>query len=131
MSSPAALAAPNELSAQEQAYQEQVQRDLPRNFLANLAHGMLGLTGFKLMHAPTFVPAYIFLLSDSKIAVGLALGAQFIGMAMSSIWSATLIEHREQVMDQIRLLAREGDVLRAFPTALGGADDLALYLAAK
>lgn len=98
MSSRTALSSPPELSQQEQAYQEQVQRDLPRNFLANLAHGMLGLTGFKLMHAPTFVPAYIFLLSDSKIAVGLALGAQFIGMAMSSIWSATLIEHREQVM---------------------------------
>ncbi|QKV53015.1 MFS transporter [Comamonas antarctica] len=98
MSSPSALSSPPELTQQEQAYQAQVQRDLPRNFLANLAHGMLGLTGFKLMHAPTFVPAYIFLLSGSKVAVGLALGAQFIGMAMSSIWSATLIEHREQVM---------------------------------
>jgi MFS family permease len=88
----------SEITPQEQAYHEQVQRDLPRNFVANLAHGMLGLTGFRLMHAPTFVPAYVFALSGSKVAVGLALGAQFIGMAMSSIWGATLIEHRDRVM---------------------------------
>ena len=35
----------------------------------------------------------------------------------------TMAEHRERVLDQIRILAAEGDVLRAFPTALGGADD--------
>lgn len=87
-----------ELSAAERAYHGQVQRDLPRNFGAHLAHGMLGLTGFRLMHAPTFVPAYVFALSESKMAVGLALGAQFLGMALSSIWGATLIEHRDRVM---------------------------------
>ena len=32
-------------------------------------------------------------------------------------------EHRERVLDQLRILAAEGDVLRAFPAALGGADD--------
>lgn len=32
-------------------------------------------------------------------------------------------EHRDRVLEQLRILAREGDVLRAFPTALGGADD--------
>lgn len=87
-----------ELSPAERAYHCQVQRDLPRNFGAHLAHGMLGLTGFRLMHAPTFVPAYVFALSESKMAVGLALGAQFLGMALSSIWGATLIEHRDRVM---------------------------------
>lgn len=84
--------------ALEEAYRAQVRRDLPRNFGANLAHGMLGLTGFRLVTAPTFVPAYIYLLSSSKIAVGLALASQFIGMALSSIWGATLIEHRRKVM---------------------------------
>lgn len=82
----------------EAAYHAQVMRDLPRNFSAHLVHGMLGTTGFRLVSAPTFVPAYIYLLSGSKLAVGLALGAQFLGMALSSIWGATLIEHREQVM---------------------------------
>ncbi len=32
-------------------------------------------------------------------------------------------EHRERVLEQLRLLVAEGEVLRAFPTALGGADD--------
>lgn len=36
--------------------------------------------------------------------------------------SLTPDEHRERVLDQLRLLAREGDVLRAFPTELGGQD---------
>jgi len=86
------------LSQREASYHAKVQRDLPRNFAANLAHGLMGMTGFYLLAAPTFVPAYIYLLSGSKLAVGLALGAQFIGMAMSSIWSATLIEHRDRVL---------------------------------
>ena len=85
------------LSAEE-AQREQTLRDLPRNYAANLAHGMLGVTGFRLLSAPTFVPAYIYLLSESKLAVGLALSAQFAGMAMSSIGAATLIEHRRHVM---------------------------------
>jgi MFS family permease len=82
----------------EEAQRAQTLLDLPRNYAANLAHGMLGMTGFRLLGAPTFVPAYIYLLSGSKIAVGLALSAQFAGMAMSSIWGATLIEHRQRVM---------------------------------
>jgi len=82
-------------------YHTQVDRDLPRNFAASLIHGMLGQTGFRLMNAPTFVPAYVFSLSGSKVAVGFALGAQFVGMAMSSIWSATLIEHRNHVMKMV------------------------------
>ena len=32
-------------------------------------------------------------------------------------------EHRQRVFDQLRILAREGDVLHAFPRDLGGADD--------
>lgn len=32
-------------------------------------------------------------------------------------------EHRERVLEQLRTLAREADVLRAFPARLGGADD--------
>ncbi|GIZ50203.1 MFS transporter [Noviherbaspirillum aridicola] len=84
--------------ALEQDFRAQVKRDLGRNFGASLAHGMLGLTGFRLVTAPTFVPAYIYLLSASRLAVGLALAAQFIGMALSSIWGATLIEHRAKVL---------------------------------
>ncbi|MCU1431640.1 MAG: acyl-CoA dehydrogenase domain protein [Actinotalea sp.] len=35
----------------------------------------------------------------------------------------SMAEHRERVLGQLRILAREGDVMRAFPAALGGADD--------
>ncbi|HWS58325.1 MAG TPA: acyl-CoA dehydrogenase [Actinotalea sp.] len=35
----------------------------------------------------------------------------------------TMAEQRHRVLGQLRILAAEGDVLRAFPTALGGADD--------
>ena len=88
-----------EAALQKQAaYDTQVARDLPRNYAANLVHGFLGVTGFRLVTAPTFVPAYIFLLSQSNLTVGLALAGQSLGMALSSIWSATLIEHRRRVM---------------------------------
>lgn len=84
--------------AAQLAYDAQVARDLPRNYAANLVHGFLGVTGFRLVTAPTFVPAYIYLLSQSNLTVGLALAGQSLGMALSSIWSATLIEHRRRVM---------------------------------
>jgi MFS family permease len=87
-----------ERHAAERAFRSQVERDLRRNFGANLVHGMLGLTGFRLVTAPTFVPGYIYLLSGSRMAVGMALASQFIGMALSSIWGATMIEHRRRVM---------------------------------
>ncbi|EYR64307.1 acyl-CoA dehydrogenase [Actinotalea ferrariae CF5-4] len=37
--------------------------------------------------------------------------------------SLPMAAHRERVLEQLRILAREGDVLRAFPSRLGGADD--------
>jgi MFS family permease len=80
------------------AHHDQVGRDLPRNYAANLVHGFLGVTGFRLITAPTFVPAYLYLLSGSSLTVGMALAGQSLGMALSSIWSATLIEHRRRVM---------------------------------
>ncbi|GAA5237021.1 MFS transporter [Verticiella sediminum] len=88
----------------EREYRVQVWRDLRRNYIANLAHGLLGMTGFRLVSAPTFVPAYVFLLSGSQLAVGFALSAQFLGMALSSIWGATLIEHRRRVMPMVHFV---------------------------
>ena len=41
----------------------------------------------------------------------------------------TCEEHRERVLEQLRLLAAEADVLRAFPSELGGADDHGASLA--
>jgi MFS family permease len=82
----------------ERAYEEQIRNDLPRNYAVNLVHGMLGQTGFRLIHAPTFLPAFIYLLSGSELAVGLALAAQHFGAASSSVLGATLIEHRKKVI---------------------------------
>jgi MFS family permease len=82
----------------EEAFRSEVRRRLPRNFAAHLAHGLLGQTGFRLINAPTFIPAYIHLLSGSDLAVGVARGLQSLGMAISPILGATLIEHRRRVL---------------------------------
>jgi MFS family permease len=89
---------PTARAAAEAAFEAEILRNLPRNYVANLAHGLLGQTGFRLINAPTFVPAYIFQLSGSEFAVGLALAAQTLGGALSSILGATLIEHRKKVL---------------------------------
>jgi MFS family permease len=83
----------------EQRYQIQIQRSLTRNFLAHLAHGMLGQTGFRLIMAPTFIPAYIMMLSGgSQFMVGLALSLQALGMMLTPLLGANFIEHRKQVL---------------------------------
>ena len=83
----------------ERRFQIQVQRNLTRNYLAHLAHGMLSQTGFRLLNAPTFMPAYIMLLSGgSNLAVGLSSALQSFGMTLTPLIGANLIEHRKQVL---------------------------------
>jgi len=83
----------------ERRYELQVKRDLNRNFYAHLGHGMLGQTGFRLVNAPTFLPAYIMLLSGgSEMMVGLALSLQALGMTLTPFVGANLIEHRKRVL---------------------------------
>jgi MFS family permease len=82
----------------ERLYALAVRRDLTRNFLVHLVHGMLGQTGFRLLNAPTFLPAYLLLLSGSNVAVGIALALQALGMALTPLMGATLIEHRPRVL---------------------------------
>ena len=83
----------------ERYYQLQVRRQLKRNFAAHLAHGLLGQTGFRLLTAPTFLPAYILLLANgSTVAVGIALAMQSLGMAITPLLGANLIEHRTRVL---------------------------------
>lgn len=60
---------------------------------------MLGQTGFRFINAPTFLPAYIMMLSGgSEFAVGLALSLQSLGMTLTPLLGATLIEHRRRVL---------------------------------
>ena len=103
----------------EVQYHAEVERNLKRNFAANLAHGLLGQTGFRLVTAPTFVPAYIYLLSGSEFMVGFALAAQWLGNALSSTLGATMAEHRKRVLP-IGLMIGWGMRLGVLGLALSG-----------
>ncbi len=94
-------------------------RFLRGNYLAMLAHGLLGQTGFRLIMAPTFVPAYIFVLSGSELVVGLALAAQHFGSALSSLPGGTFLESRRRVLPMLFLA---GGLMRSqiLVIALGG-----------
>ncbi len=83
----------------ERRYDIQVKRHLTRNYIAHLAHGLLGQTGFRLIIAPTFLPAYILMLSGgSQFVVGLASSLQSMGMMLTPLVGANLIEHRKRVL---------------------------------
>ena len=116
----------------EAAYQKAVRKDLPRNYAANLAHGLLGQTGFRLVNAPTFLPAFVFILSGSHAAVGFALAAQHFGAAISAIFGATLIEHRKRVLP-VGFAVGMGMRLQVLGLALSGLllpPDIAIYAVA-
>ena len=88
-------------SAQEQALAENarfVDENLPRNFRANFIHGVLGMTGFRLIYAPTIIPAYILLLTGSAAAVGLGAALLQLGATISPIASGARIEHRSHIL---------------------------------
>jgi MFS family permease len=82
----------------ESRYRAHVDRNLPRNYAAHLLHGLLGQTGFRLVNAPTFLPAYVQLLSGSEFMVGLARSIQYFGMFLSPLLGASMIEHRRRVL---------------------------------
>jgi MFS family permease len=85
-------------AAAEAVYQRQVWGDLRRNYIAHVFHGLGGQTGFRLLNAPTFLPAYLELLAGVQWVVNLAVGLQSIGAALSPLLGATLIEHRRRVL---------------------------------
>jgi len=82
----------------EQRYQEQIRANLARNYAAHLAHGLFGQVGFRLVNAPTFLPAYVLLLSGSEFVVGLSRSVQYFGNFLSPFLGANLIEHRRRVL---------------------------------
>lgn len=92
--------APDETLAQAE-YDRFVERNLKRNYAANYAHGMLGLTGFRVINAPTFLPAYLHAVSGSSAIVGLGVALQQVGMIVSPILSANFIEHRRKVLPAV------------------------------
>lgn len=69
-----------------------------RNFAASLTHGIFGMTGFRLIYAPTIIPAYIHLLTGSSAAVGMGTALLQFGGTISPIASGARIESRSRVL---------------------------------
>lgn len=87
-----------DIAAAEAAYAEFVAKNLPRNYAAHFLHGMLGMTGFRLVNAPTFVPAYLHSLSGSDAWVGVGSALQQLGSIISPIVGASQMEHRRRIL---------------------------------
>ncbi|HWE99399.1 MAG TPA: MFS transporter [Caulobacteraceae bacterium] len=105
VATPELESAPGEGEADaEAAYQRFVWDNLPRNFAGHFLHGMLGMTGFRLFNAPTFLPAYLHLLSGSDFIVGLGQSLQQLGGVFSPVVGATHIEHRQKVLPVAMLM---------------------------
>src|SRR5689334_17207134 len=92
------------LAKAEADYDRFVWANLPRNFAAHYIHGMLGMTGFRLLNAPTFIPAYLHFISGSDAIVGLGLGLQQLGGVFSPIVGAARVEHRKRVLPAAMLM---------------------------
>lgn len=75
-----------------------VDANLKRNYRANFIHGVLGMTGFRLIYAPTIIPAYLILLTGSTAAVGLGAALLQLGATISPIASGSRIEHRSHIL---------------------------------
>ena len=97
----------------EADYEKVVWDNLNRNYAAHYLHGMLGMTGFRLVNAPTFIPAYLHAMAMNVPAflpfglkmfagpdaiVGLGLALQQLGAVVSPIVGASQIEHRKRVL---------------------------------
>jgi MFS family permease len=82
----------------EDAFDKFVRDNLRRNYTAHFLHGCFGMTGFRLVSAPTFVPAYLHSLSASDAVVGLGLSLQQLGGILSPIIGASQIEHRKRIL---------------------------------
>ncbi len=72
--------------------------NLKRNYTANFIHGVLGMTGFRLIYAPTIIPAYLLAITGSAAAVGLGTALLQLGATISPILSGARIEHRSHIL---------------------------------
>jgi MFS family permease len=90
------------LETQEADYERFVDKNLPRNFAAHFLHGMLGMTGFRIFNAPTFLPAYVHLITrampGSDLLVAASQALQQLGGVVSPVIGAAQVEHRKRVL---------------------------------
>ena len=66
-----------------------------------MLHGLLGQTAFRIVETPTLVPAFVFMMSGSTTAVGVARACQALGTLLTPIVGATMIEHRKRVLPMV------------------------------
>ena len=100
--------APSDPAAREAAFESFVWDNLRRNYVGNFVHGMLGMTGFRLINAPTFMPAYLHLISGSNTVVGLGLALQQMGGIISPLVAGANMEHRTRIMPTAIVLGSLG-----------------------
>lgn len=110
---------PLSLSQRDAAFTAEVEANLKRNMIANFLHGMLGMTGFRIIYAPTLIPAYLQLISGSPLVVGLGQALLQVGLFASPMVSAAQLEHRRTIMP---MAMRFGSLMRlqVLGLALGG-----------
>lgn len=75
-----------------------MEANLGPNYRATLIHGVFGMTGFRLIYAPTIIPAYLYLLTGSAAAVGLGTALLQLGGTVSPILSGARIESRKRIL---------------------------------
>ena len=80
------------------AYDKFVHDNLRRNYIGHFLHGMLGMTGFRLVNTPTFVPAYLHSISGSDFWVGIGTSLQQLGGIVSPVVGASQVEHRKKIL---------------------------------
>ncbi len=75
-----------------------MEANLRRNYATNLTHGVFGMNGFRLIYAPTIIPAYLYLLTGSAAAVGLGTALLQLGGTVSPILSGAQVESRKRIL---------------------------------
>lgn len=91
-------ASPPSRATREALFAAEVETNLRRNMIANFIHGMLGMTGFRIIYAPTLLPAYLQLISGSAFIVGLGQALIQLGLLVSPIWSAAALEDKKRIL---------------------------------
>ena len=86
------------LAEREAEYAAFVEANLRRNYTAHFIHGMLGMTGFRLIYAPTFIPTYIHRLTGSDALVGLGTSLLQFGAIISPIFAASRFETKQRIL---------------------------------
>jgi MFS family permease len=86
--------APEVRSSEAESAASELARNLPRNFAALLAHGLLGQTGFRLVNAPTFLPHFASELAGNASGGTILRAVQSLGQFVSPIVAVSMVEHR-------------------------------------